>query len=59
MIIYPKKMQIYQICALWKNYISTMIHKKMWYIGATINIFNKELQNISLIFSFTWKSEKD
>lgn len=53
-------MQIWHICALWKKFIySTMIHQKMWYIEATINIFNIKLQKITLIFSFTWKSEKD
>jgi hypothetical protein len=55
----PKDANLANLCTL-KNYIySIIIHKKMSYIGPTINIFNNTLQKISLKFSFTWKSEKD
>jgi hypothetical protein len=32
--------------------------QNMWYIGATICIFNNKLQNISFKNSFIWKNEK-
>jgi hypothetical protein len=39
-------------------FIQKWLTKNMWYIGATICIFNNKLQKISLKNSFTWKSEK-
>jgi len=48
-----------RIYTLWNFHIySTMINKKMWSIGVTIRIFNKNLQKISLKNSFIWKSQK-
>jgi hypothetical protein len=32
-----------------------MINKKMWHIGAIVNIINKNLQKISFDNSFLWK----
>jgi hypothetical protein len=44
---------------LWNFHIySTMTTQNMWYIGATICIFNNKLQMFSFKKSFIWKCEK-
>jgi hypothetical protein len=39
-------------------FIQQWLIKKMWFIGATICIFNNMFQNISFKDSFIWKNEK-
>jgi hypothetical protein len=39
-------------------FIQQWYTQNMWYIRATICIFNNKLQNISFKNSFTWKNEK-
>jgi hypothetical protein len=53
-------------CKNWQNlhfenfiFIQQWLTQNMWYIGATICIFNKKLQNISLVNLLMWKNEKD
>jgi hypothetical protein len=38
-------------------FMQQLLTQNMWYIGATIYIFNYKLQNNSLKISFIWKNE--
>jgi hypothetical protein len=39
-------------------FIQQWLTQNMWFIGATIFIFNKKLSKFSFINSFIWKNEK-
>jgi hypothetical protein len=39
-------------------FIQQWLTQNMWYVGATICIFNNNLQKISFKNSFIWKNEK-
>jgi hypothetical protein len=49
-----------KIYRFWKSHIySTTTNMNMWYIEATMCIFNNKLQNISFKNFVIWKNEND